>query len=65
MMDLDNLSEDVQKELVPKKLDAMSRFVPAAFPVTINDLLESEKGGLPVFSQLLFWSMLKDGVECK
>ncbi len=65
VVDLDNLTEDVQKELIPRMLKAMSQFVPATFPTTINDLLELDQRGLPVFTQLLFWSMVKDRVECK
>jgi hypothetical protein len=34
IFDLDNLSDDVQKELIPRMLQAMSKFMPTTFPMT-------------------------------
>jgi len=66
-MDIESLPVHLQTKLTELILDGLERFVPEEIPdtCTFEQALEMEMKGLPIMTQLTFWSMIKSLAECK
>ena len=64
VIDLDNIPQAVQTKVTFFLLRALEGFIPRKFPVTIKDCIRMEMEGLPLYTQLFFWSMVKSIEEC-
>jgi len=63
-IDIDNLPEDIQRELVRRIREGLARFLPTNLPTTHMEALLAEMFGLPISTIHFFWAVVKSTDEC-